>query len=182
MPSGKRSRPGIPGLRQRGRHSSHANERKFQTHTNRNSENEVAEILNCQEALFSSIKRKAYLKSAIDISDGDAQLLEVKVIRQSLAVTRNHGIPQASLKSAVCLSKLSQQCTLQGINIEGAVKFDLANVLWDQGEMTASIQMLQQLKNQNNLHKQAIPISRAELLVTLVHPLSYKEKTVNKQR
>ncbi|PKY03552.1 serine/threonine-protein kinase tel1 [Aspergillus campestris IBT 28561] len=131
------------------------------------SENEVGEILNCQEALFSSIKQKAYLKSSIDIGDRDAQLLEVKVIRQSLAVTRSHGIPQASLKSAVCLSKLSQQCMLQDINVEGAVKFDLANVLWDQGEMTASIQMLQQLKNQNDLHKQAIPISRAELLVTL---------------
>lgn len=54
------------------------------------------------------------------------------------------------------------------MNIEGAAKFDLANVLWDQGEMTASIRMLQHLKGQGDLHKQAIPISRAELLVTLV--------------
>ncbi|KAI9928198.1 Serine/threonine-protein kinase tel1 [Aspergillus wentii] len=130
---------------------------------------EVGEILNCREALFSSIKEKDYLKSALNITDQDAQLLEVKAIRQSLETTRNHGISQASLKSAICLSKLAGPCASRGINIEGAAKFDLANVLWDQGEMTPSIRMLQQLNDQNDLHKQAIPISRAELLVTLGH-------------
>ena len=54
------------------------------------------------------------------------------------------------------------------MNIDGVAKFDLANVLWDQGEMTASIRMLQQLKAQYDLPKQTIPLSRAELLVTLV--------------
>ncbi|GAQ42611.1 DNA-binding protein kinase TEL1 [Aspergillus tubingensis] len=130
---------------------------------------DVGEILTCHEALFSSIKNKDFLKTAINISDRDAQLLEVKVIRQSLKVARDHGISQASLKSAVCLSKLAHKCSTLGINIEGAAKFDLANVLWDQGEMAASIQILQQLRERNDLHKQAIPISRAELLVTLGH-------------
>ncbi|KAG2416391.1 hypothetical protein HFD88_007606 [Aspergillus terreus] len=130
---------------------------------------EVGEILNSQEALFSSIKQRDYLKSAMNLSDRDAQLLEVKAIRQSLAITRDHGIAQASLKSAVCLSKLSEQCSESGINVDGAAKFDLANVLWDQGEMTPSIQMLRQLREQDDLHTQAVPISRAELLVTLGH-------------
>ncbi|PLB44362.1 serine/threonine-protein kinase tel1 [Aspergillus steynii IBT 23096] len=130
---------------------------------------EVGEILNCHEALFSSIKRKDYLKSAIGLNNRQAQLLEVNVIRQSLNTTRDHGIAQASLKSAVCLSKLADHCNSLGIDVEGAAKFDLANVLWDQGEMTASIRMLQQLNDQNDLHKQAVPISRADLLVTLGH-------------
>ncbi|RAQ73692.1 Serine/threonine-protein kinase tel1 [Aspergillus flavus] len=130
---------------------------------------EIGEILNSHEALFSSINRKSYLRSSTNISDHDAQLLEVKAIRQSLHITRTQGIQQASLKSAVYLSKLAHQCSALGINIEGAAKFDLANVLWDQGEMTASIRMLHQLKDQNDLHKQAVPISRAELLVTLGH-------------
>ena len=66
------------------------------------------------------------------------------------------------------LSKLAEPCAALGMNIDAAAKFDLANVLWDQGEMTASIRMLQQLKGQSDLHKQSIPLSRAELLVTLV--------------
>lgn len=102
------------------------------------------------------------------MSDSDAQLLEVNVIRRSLEVSRDHSMSQASLKSAICLSKLAEPCSSKGINIEGAAKFDLANVLWDQGEMTASIRMLQQLNGQSDLLKQAVPLSRAELLVTLV--------------
>ncbi|KKK13811.1 hypothetical protein ARAM_005379 [Aspergillus rambellii] len=129
---------------------------------------EVGEILDAHEALFSSIKQKDHLKSSIKLSDFDAQLLEVKVIRQSLEINRNHGISQASLKSAIYLSRLSDQCISLGLSIEGVAKFDLANVLWDQGEMAASIQMLQQLKDRNDLHKQTVPVSRAELLVTLV--------------
>lgn len=127
------------------------------------------------------MKQREYLKSAIGISDRDAQLLEANVIRQSLDITRSHEIPQASLKSAICLSRLGDACSSLGINIEGAAKFDLANVLWDQGEMTTSIGMLQQLNDQNDLHMQAIPISRAELLVTLVSCLasvSYVELTI----
>ncbi|KAL4891289.1 hypothetical protein BDV59DRAFT_182996 [Aspergillus ambiguus] len=130
---------------------------------------EVGEILNSQEALFSSIKQRDYLKSTMNLNDFDAQLLEVKAIRQSLAITRKHGIAQASLKSAVCLSKISEQCAELGINLDAAAKFDLANVLWDQGEMAPSIQMLRQLRDHNDLHAQAVPISRAELLVTLGH-------------
>ena len=136
--------------------------------TNQDSVHEIGEILRYHEALFSSIKQKNYLKSAMKLSDDDAQLLEVKVIRRSLEITRNHDMPQASLKSAICLSKLAEACSSKGINIEGAAKYDLANVLWDQGEMTTSIRMLQQLSGQKHLHRQAVPISRAELLVTLV--------------
>lgn len=140
----------------------------FEAGSNYLSVHEIGEIVNCHEALFSSIKQKDYLKSAISLGDSDAQLLEVKVIRRSLEIARDHGIPQASLKSAMCLSKLAQTCASKDIIIDGAAKFDLANVLWDQGEMTTSIRMLQQLNGQADLHRQTIPISRAELLVTLV--------------
>ncbi|KAI9370794.1 hypothetical protein BJX61DRAFT_514063 [Aspergillus egyptiacus] len=133
---------------------------------------EVGEILNSHEVLFSSIKQKDYLRSAFGLSDYEAQLLEVKVIRQSLDIARTHGIAQASLKSAVYLSKLSDRSVWLGLNVEGVAKFDLANVLWDQGEMAHSIQILQELKDRNDLHKQAIPISRAELLVTLGHHIA----------
>ncbi|QQK44000.1 PIK-related kinase, FATC [Penicillium digitatum] len=130
---------------------------------------EVGEILSCHEALFSSLRKNDVLKSRAKLNLEDSRLLEAKVIRQSLEITRIHGISQVSLKSAMSLSKLAEPCAALGMNIDAAAKFDLANVLWDQGEMTASIRMLQQLKDQNDLHKQAIPLSRAELLVTLGH-------------
>ncbi|KAJ5160097.1 uncharacterized protein N7482_007101 [Penicillium canariense] len=131
--------------------------------------NEVGEILSWHEALFSSIRKNEFLMAKSNLSPAESRLLEAKVFRQSLDITRNHGVSQASLKSAITLSKLAEPCAELGMVIDGAAKFDLANVLWDQGEMTASIRMLQQLKGQGDLHKQAIPLSRAELLVTLGH-------------
>ncbi|KAJ5678082.1 uncharacterized protein N7477_003715 [Penicillium maclennaniae] len=128
---------------------------------------EVGDILSWHEALFSSIRKHDFLRSKPGLSAGESRLLEANVFRQSLEITRNHGVSQASLKSAITLSKLAESCAELGVDIEGAAKFDLANVLWDQGEMTASIRMLQHLKGQGDLHRQAIPISRAELLVTL---------------
>lgn len=98
----------------------------------------------------------------------DSRILEAQVFRQSLEITRSHGVPQASLKSAISLSRMAEPCAELGMKIDGVARFDLANVLWDQGEMTASIRMLQNLKGQSDLHKQAIPLSRSELLVTLV--------------
>ncbi|KAJ5408803.1 hypothetical protein N7509_002686 [Penicillium cosmopolitanum] len=130
---------------------------------------EVGEILSWHEGLCSSIRKNDALQSKLNLNPGDSRLLEAKVFRQSLEITRSHGISQASLKSAISLSKLSEPCAELGIDIDGAAQFDLANVLWDQGEMTASIRMLQQLKGYSDLHKQAIPLSRAELLVTLGH-------------
>jgi ataxia telangiectasia mutated family protein len=109
-----------------------------------------------------------HLKSMLKLSSRDAQLLEVEAIRESLRVSRDHDVLQASLKSAISLSKLIQPCAQLGITIDAAAMFGLANVLWDQGEMTTSIRMLQQLKDQNDLHTQSIPVNRAEVLASLV--------------
>lgn len=95
-------------------------------------------------------------------------MLEVKTIRESFKISRDHDGSQESLKSAISLSKLVQPCAALGINIDGAAKFDLANVLWDQGEMTTSIRMLQQLNEKNDLHKQTLVVSRADVLASLV--------------
>lgn len=130
---------------------------------------EVGEILSWHEGLCSSIRKHTVLQSKLNMTPSDSRLLEAKVFRQSLEIARSHGISQASLKSAISLSKLSEPCAKLGLRIDGAATFDLANVLWDQGEMTASIRMLQELRDHNDLHKQAIPLSRAELLVTLGH-------------
>lgn len=129
---------------------------------------DVDQILNCREALFSLISHKDHLRSVVKLNPESAYLLQAKVIKESLSITRDHQVLQASLKCAISLSKLTQLCATLGVDIDGSAKFDLANVLWDQGEMTTSIQMLQQLNDQNNLHKQAIPVSRALLLSRLV--------------
>ncbi|KKZ63614.1 hypothetical protein EMCG_02055 [[Emmonsia] crescens] len=130
---------------------------------------DVSLILSSHEALFSLINRQPHIKTMLSLSSRDAQLLEVKAIRASLKLSREHDEHQASLKSAISLSKLIKPCADLGVFIDAAATFDLANVLWDQGEMTTSIQMLQQLNEQNDLQKQSIPVNKAEVLASLGH-------------
>ncbi|KAK2789529.1 Serine/threonine-protein kinase tel1 [Onygenales sp. PD_12] len=126
-------------------------------------------ILSSHEAIFSLINQKPQLKNMLGLSSREAQLLEVKAVRESLRISREHDEHQASLKSAILLSKLIKPCAELGVFIDAAATFDLANVLWDQGEMTTSIQMLQQLNEQNDLGKQSIPVNKAEVLASLGH-------------
>lgn len=134
-----------------------------------NSFQDISQMLSCHEALFSSLNRRDYLKLSMKLTSRQAQLLYVKVMRETLKITRNHEGSQESLKLAITLTKLVEACAALGINVDGAAKFDLSNVLWDQGEMTTSIRMLQELKCQKDLHRQDIPVSRAEVLACLVN-------------
>ena len=128
----------------------------------------ISQMLSSHEALFSLIKQKPNLKTMLNLSTRDAQLLEVEAIRESLRINRDHNVHQGSLKSAMLLSKLVDPCASLGISIDAAAAYDLANVLWDQGEMTTSIRMLQQLIDQSDLRKQSIPVNPAKVLASLV--------------
>ncbi|OKL58313.1 Serine/threonine-protein kinase tel1 [Talaromyces atroroseus] len=130
---------------------------------------DIAHILFCRSALFSSINKRPYVKSALKLTSRMSQLFEAKALRESFQVSRDLEGSQEALKSAISLSKLVKPCSELGISIEGAAKFDMANVLWDQGEMTTSIRMLQQLNEQGDLQRQALVVSRAEVLASLGH-------------
>lgn len=66
------------------------------------------------------------------------------------------------------LAKLVGPCTSLGLKIDAAANFDLANVLWDLGEMATSTRLLQEISQLNDLNRQSLPVSRAEVLATLV--------------
>jgi ataxia telangiectasia mutated family protein len=129
---------------------------------------DVSQILSCHETLFSSINKREYLKSAMKLNSRVSQLFEIKALRESFKISRSLGGSQESLKTAISLSKLAESCAALGIDVRGVAKFDLANVLWDQGEMTTSIRMLQQLNEKNDLQKEALVVNRAEVLASLV--------------
>ncbi|EEP80156.1 conserved hypothetical protein [Uncinocarpus reesii 1704] len=133
---------------------------------------DIGQILASHEAIFSMISRKPHLRTMLATNARDAQLLEVKAIRESLRISREHDVHQASLKSAMLLTKLIEPCSQLGVEIDAAVTLDMANVLWDQGEMTTSIKMLQQLSEKRDVHKQSIPVNRAEILASLGHHIA----------
>lgn len=59
---------------------------------------------------------------------------------------------------------LIPSCHAIGLNLEASIHVEAANALWDQGEMTSSIGMLQALDKNSSLKKQTIPVGRSDLL------------------
>lgn len=83
-------------------------------------------------------------------------------------MSRRHGALQSSLATATFLGQLVQPCLDLGMNIDAAAQFEGANVLWDQGEMSASIRMLKDLTRGVDLKSQDVHVGRPEILAKLV--------------
>ena len=97
--------------------------------------------------------------------------MEVRALLSSSQISRRHGALQNALAATMYLNRLVQPCKDLGIDISAAVQLESASVLWDQGEMAASINMLQDLKAYIDPRKQAIHVGKPELLAKLVHIL-----------
>lgn len=94
--------------------------------------------------------------------------MEGRALLSSSQMSRRHGALQNALAATTYLSRLVQPCEELGIDISAAVRLESAGVLWDQGEMAASINMLQDLKANLDQGKHAIHVGKPELLAKLV--------------
>ncbi len=103
----------------------------------------------------------------------DCQMFEVRCVRHSLKLARSHAALQSALNRAMYLSNLVKESAALGLAIGDVVSHDFAGVLWDQGDMMASIQMLKQLRHNAEGDKQAIVVSRPALLADMVCGLAW---------
>jgi hypothetical protein len=97
-----------------------------------------------------------------------ALLLEARTVRHSLQVAQHHLASQFSLSRATYLSSLSDEAVEMGLHIEAASQFDLASTFWEQGEASASVKILQRLRDRDDLKTQSIPIEMSDILADLV--------------
>lgn len=125
-----------------------------------------------REAAITAIKRSNILRTHLNLNVHEAQLLEINVIRNSLKVARSYSAAQFCLNRAMYMSKLAEMPAFSLQRVEAAILHDTAHVLWDQGETSASIQMLRQLKERKNFEQQTIFVSRAEILADLGHQIA----------
>ncbi len=106
------------------------------------------------------------------ISPAEARLVEVRGMLLSSNIYRFHQATQESLNVSTSLSDLIDPSERLGLNIDGAIKMEIANSLWDHDEMIPSIRMLQDVDDNAELQKQTINVSRAELLSKIGHQVS----------
>ena len=128
----------------------------------------VKAIVSCRETLFSSLSKKPKLQDLLKISQRDARSLESHILLASSHMSRTHGAIQNALSTVTYLTELVKPCKEVGVDISAVVRLASANVLWDQGEMTASIGMLQDLQGLQEPHTQLIEVSKPGLLAKLV--------------
>ena len=101
-------------------------------------------------------------------SQRDARSIESRALLASSNLSRRHEALQDTLATATYLNDLIKPCEDAGVDIRAAVQFESANVLWDQGEMTASIRMLQDLQTNLDATPSFAHVGKSELLARLV--------------
>ena len=86
----------------------------------------------------------------------------------SSRMSRAHAAFQNALTAVTYLTGLTQLCEEAGVIVAAAIQFESAQVLWEQGEMSTSIRMLQELQSNINPKAQSIHVGRPEILAKLV--------------
>ena len=118
--------------------------------------------------MFSCLSKSTNLQNLLKVPPHDARLVESRALLNSAALNRHHGAPQSALTAATYLSQLIEPCREVGVKVDAAVSYESSNVLWDQGEMSASIKILQDLLTTLDPKFQDVHVGRPELLAKLV--------------
>ncbi|KAI9851515.1 MAG: Serine/threonine-protein kinase tel1 [Thelocarpon superellum] len=133
---------------------------------------DVSQILSARETVFGSLVRRPALQDLTQTGPAEVCELEIRSLLESSQIGRKHGALQSSLTAATYLSTLVESCSTAGVHITAAAQNEIANVLWDQGEMTASIRILQDVNEHHDLRRQTLHVGKPELLAKLGHQIS----------
>lgn len=129
---------------------------------------DVSAIASCRETLFSLLSSSSQLQNTIHTAPKETRAIEVECLLSSSALARKHGALQDALASATYLADLVPDCAKVGMTVEATAQYEAAKVLWDQGEQTTSIGILQQLDaDLESKHKDSA-VRRSSLLAMLV--------------
>ncbi|KAF2835398.1 hypothetical protein M501DRAFT_1060914 [Patellaria atrata CBS 101060] len=133
---------------------------------------DVRPLLSSREILFSVLSSNNSLQEITRTGPKDLRKMEVQALLAASAIYRKHGALQESLASASYLSDLIPLCKDSGIDIEAISKNEIASVLWDQGEMTASVRMLQEINLGDKLVESDGGLGRSSILAQLARRMA----------
>ena len=130
---------------------------------------DVEELVAIRLVTFSSIVKRQHLQENMNIDLKSARLYEAKALISACELARCHRALQHAISSSMHLNSLIDSCAEVALDISAAAALHAASVLWDQGEATTSIRMLQALESSGlDVIRQDVCVGRAELLATLV--------------
>ncbi|KAI0526556.1 phosphatidylinositol 3 [Xylaria bambusicola] len=133
---------------------------------------DVGRILSCRETTMNLLSQFSVRGNVANLNPPETQLVQVKSMLLSSNIHRYHQAFQESLNIATSLTHLVQPSADLGLNIDSAARIEVANSLWDHGEMMSSIRLLQHIDEDTDLKKQTIAVSRPDLLAKTAHQIS----------
>ncbi|KAI0841594.1 hypothetical protein F5Y06DRAFT_293294 [Hypoxylon sp. FL0890] len=133
---------------------------------------DVSQILSCRETTLSMLAQTSQRRGMTRINPPEATLAQIKSMLLSSTVYRYHRATQECLNIATALTDLVLPSADLGLHLDSIAKFEAAESLWDHGDMTSSIHMLQSIDEDPSLRKQTIPISRPDLLAKTGYQIS----------
>ncbi|KAK7540314.1 hypothetical protein IWX49DRAFT_592680 [Phyllosticta citricarpa] len=123
-------------------------------------------IISSRETLFSLMSKQPGLQAIVDTKPRELRKLQQEALTNSVDIFRRHGALQESLTAATYLVDLVEPCRQLQLETEADAKFQVALVLWDQGEKTTSVRMLQKLEEESRTTNDDFA-SRSALLTML---------------
>ncbi|KAG6066927.1 hypothetical protein E4U32_004970 [Claviceps aff. humidiphila group G2b] len=133
---------------------------------------DVGHILSCRETSISMLCQHLDLVKNATLSADVLRQMQVESMILSSGLYRHHKATQECLNIATVLTELIQPCNDLSLHVDAAIEIEVANSLWDHGEMGTSIRMLQAINRDSSLTKQNIRVCRSDLLSKIGHKVS----------
>ncbi|KAG6006598.1 Serine/threonine-protein kinase tel1 [Claviceps maximensis] len=133
---------------------------------------DVGHVLSSRETSISMLCQHPDLVKNAELSADVLRQMQVESMILSSGIYRYHQATQECLNIATALTELIPQCKELNLHVDAAIRIEVANSLWDHGEMVTSIRMLQAIDRDSSLMKQNIRICRSDLLSRIGHKVS----------
>lgn len=126
-----------------------------------------------RETVFSLLGNNESLRRSIGTSRKACRLIEVQALLASSKVYREHKALHESLASITYLTDLLADCKSDGLEVNEALRYEMAAMLWESDEASTSIGILTQLKDEHSSNEQSISVGRSRILTTLVSEMIF---------
>ena len=116
---------------------------------------------------FSVLGRNETLLKDLRVTRNTMRTSEVQALLSYSALARQHGQLQTALCAATQVNDLARNLKESGIYVDVAAKHEVASVMWDSQERTASVKMLRDTLDKSEFEAQEIKVGRSGLLAQL---------------
>lgn len=114
------------------------------------------------------MSQNAALQEPSRISESNIREVQAIALLTSSDIYKKHGALQESLASATYLADIADECGRVGVPVLSAAEYELADVLWEQGETAISIRMLQGLVSKEDPSQLHPGYGRCQMFTKLV--------------